>query len=130
MSFYLETVVPTPAPQEPIRLRVDLDPNEQPALNAAFSVNGCPVRREAFAAIVAMLSLGRASTAEGLYEDQARHDRFHAEMERRVREETESMRKRYEETHRVLCERNSEIGELKRSNDALVRALGQVEGKT
>lgn len=58
-------------------------------------------------------------------EQQVGPDPVRAEVEHRVREETESIRKRHEDTHRALCERNSEIAELKRSNDALVRALGQ-----
>jgi hypothetical protein len=58
-------------------------------------------------------------------EQQAGPDPAQAEIDRRVREETASIRKRHEDTHRALCECNSEIAELKRSNDALVRALGQ-----
>jgi hypothetical protein len=58
-------------------------------------------------------------------EQQAGPDPAQAEIEHRVQEETESIRKRHEDTYRALCERNSEIAELKRSNDALVRALGQ-----
>lgn len=57
--FYLETVVSTPPPQEPIRLRVDLDPEETTGFNTRYRVNGCEVSRESFAAIVAMLSIGR-----------------------------------------------------------------------
>lgn len=58
-------------------------------------------------------------------EQQAGPDPAQAEIEHRVQEETASIRKRHEDTHQALCERNSEIAELKRSNDALVRALGQ-----
>lgn len=57
--------------------------------------------------------------------EQAEPARVQSEVERRVREETERFRKQHEDTHRVLCERNTEIAELKRSNEALVRALGQ-----
>lgn len=56
--FSLETVVSPPPPAQPIRLRVDFDPNTAPGFNTEFSVNGCRVSRDNFSAVVAMLSIG------------------------------------------------------------------------